>query len=336
LRTRGEGTIQTRSDGKFRGKIQIDGKVIFGPTVERKNEALPALWRKLRQLEEEAANEAAEHPLSTYFHRHITAITGKQSPTTVDFWNNAAKKIDGTKLGKKLPSLITPRDVEAWADSLNLAPRTTRNCVNAVKQMMALAGFPIKIVQPRLRESKQVILTTEECAEILAMDMPDTLRPIVQLALLCGLRRSEIAGLRHDDRDGDGIFIRRAVVRSTGAIVVKETKTASSEAWIPLPPPLLWIGEGKGFVIGGEEDPLSPSVLDDRWRKWKAKTKFANVGLHDLRATFGMNLLTAGVDVRTAAELMRHDPAMLLRVYTRSRRDLKREAMKVAMKVAGE
>lgn len=336
MRTRGEGTIQKRSDGKFRGKIQIDGKVVFGPTVVRKSDALPALWRKLRDLEEEAANEAAEHPLSTYFHRHITAIKGKQSPTTVDFWNNAVKKVEGTRLGKKLPSSITPKDVDAWADSLGLAPRTTRNYVNAVKQMMALAGFPIKINQPKLRESKQVILTEEECAELLGADMPDTVRPIVQLALLCGLRRSEIAGLRHEDRDGDGIYIKRAVVRSTGAIVVKETKTASSEAWIPLPKPLEWIGSGKGFVIGGEKDPLSPSVLDDRWRRWKKGTKFAKVGLHDLRATFGMNLLTAGVDVRTAAELMRHDPTMLLKVYTRSRRDLKREAMKVAMKVAGE
>lgn len=87
-------------------------------------------------------------------------------------------------------------------------------------------------------------------------------------------------------------------------------------------------------MIGGKEDPVSPSVIDDRWRRWRKGTKFEKVGLHDLRATFGTMLLEQGIDVRTAAELMRHDPTMLLKTYTRSRRDLKRNAIKVAYKVA--
>jgi site-specific recombinase XerD len=53
-------------------------------------------------------------------------------------------------------------------------------------------------------------------------------------------------------------------------------------------------------------------------------------GLHIFRRTYGMVLLEKGVDVTTAAELMRHDPVMLLKEYTRSREDLKRDAIKKA------
>lgn len=52
------------------------------------------------------------------------------------------------------------------------------------------------------------------------------------------------------------------------------------------------------------------------------------MGPHALRRTYGMTLLEAGVDVVTAADLMRHDPAMLLQEYARTRTDLKREAVR--------
>jgi integrase len=48
-----------------------------------------------------------------------------------------------------------------------------------------------------------------------------------------------------------------------------------------------------------------------------------HMGPHALRRTYGMQLLEAGVDVVTAADLMRHDAKMLLEEYARSRPDLK-------------
>jgi integrase len=54
--------------------------------------------------------------------------------------------------------------------------------------------------------------------------------------------------------------------------------------------------------------------------------------MHGLGRTFGMDMLESGVDLRTAAEQMRHDTAMLANIYSRSRRDLKRAA---AAKVFG-
>ena len=46
-----------------------------------------------------------------------------------------------------------------------------------------------------------------------------------------------------------------------------------------------------------------------------------------LSSTFGMLMLEKGVDVRTAAEIMGHSPAMLSRIYARSRKELKQEAL---------
>jgi site-specific recombinase XerD len=57
-------------------------------------------------------------------------------------------------------------------------------------------------------------------------------------------------------------------------------------------------------------------------------TKFEGMKPYDLRHTFAQRLLDEGVDVKTAAEMMRHSVEVFLARYVRSDRARKMEAIK--------
>lgn len=321
MRAKGEGTIQSLPNGKYRGLLSIDGRRLTGPTVDKRAEALPAAREKAARLAKEASPD--QPSLSTCVALKIASSS--YSPTTIDLWSAFKNRLG--ILADLKPSEIETSDVDAWLANQSGGDRTRRNYATLLRQVLTEYSSPGKVTLPRARRKKPRILTKPEQAELLALPMRGEVRTMVFLALRMGLRRSEIAGLHHKDRDEDGVMIRRAVVRAAGTIALKDTKTSGSEAWVPLCAELLdEVGSGEGFVLGGDSRPLSPSTLDDRWRRLIKGTRFQGVGLHDLRRSFGMGLLEKGTDVRTAAEMMRHDPTMLLQLYTESRRDLKRKA----------
>lgn len=331
MRVRGEGTIQKLPNGRYRGVIQIDRKRIYGPTVPKRAEALPALWKKLDKLY--TADEEPEQTLSSLLASKLYSIrlSGDYSPTTVNLWEAFEKRLNASPIAQNLPSEIDAHSIDQFRASLPGKGRTVDNYTRHLLQLLRESGREIKYKVAQTRQTPNArVLSPDEERMLLSMEMTDETRLMIELALHMGLRRSEIAGLHHEDVDGGGVVIRRAVVRVKGTIAIKGTKTESSEAWIPLPESLVGtIGNGKGFVIGGRDLPVSPSVLDDRFRRLIAREpRLKGVGLHDLRRTFGMRLLESGVDIRTAAELMRHDPTMLMKLYAKSRRDLKIIAMK--------
>ena len=138
-------------------------------------------------------------------------------------------------------------------------------------------------------------------------------------------------GVRHEDREEDGIVIARSVAQIKGLLIIGPPKNRASESWVPLPEELIDDIGGTGWVTpepGSPEDPRTPNWLALRVKKAGLRAGIGKVSPHDLRHTAAMNLLEAGVDVVTAAEMLRHDPVMLAKVYAKSRRDLKRDAMK--------
>lgn len=333
VRAKGEGTIQELPNGKFRGRIPTPNGPFFGPTVAKRAEALPAARAELaRRQESEESPE--EHPFKICVGQKIEQmrsrlLRGGISPTTIDLWTSFQKRVESDPLGALFPSEITAAHVEAFRSRQKGATRTVQNYTDMATQALKELGNPVTIKRLKVPETVKRTLSQAEQTRLLSMPMRPDVRTMVLLALRMGLRRSEISGLRHEHRDGDGVVVKLAVVRSTGALSLKGPKN-SKESWVPICPELLGvIGHGKGYVLQSEAGrPVSGSTLYDRWISLVSGTEFEDVGLHELRATYGMSLLEAGVDLRTAAEMMRHDPAVLARLYARSRRDLKQAAIK--------
>lgn len=148
------------------------------------------------------------------------------------------------------------------------------------------------------------------------------------VALAIGLRQGEALGLRWEDVDLDQgiVHVRQTLMRITGkGIVFGTPKSEKSRRSIPLPASLLaglkahkaeqnarrlelgshWTDSGLVFTL---EDgrPLDPSVDAGRWRKLLQQAGVKHYRLHDARHSAGTMMVSEGVDIRVAMQILGH------------------------------
>lgn len=320
-RGHGTGTFE-RMKGRVRLRMMVQGKTIVGPLCQTESEAQRLFYLKIQSLKDQ--RERGGPMLGDYLTSVLDRRTDLKSSTKRLHRNHIEGTIRGSCLD--IPTgAITESTLERFLDERHdLAPLTMRTVLTIVHQGLSLFGNPARIKLPKARRATEPrMLTVKEQGELLLLATDPLDQTIIELALLCGLRTQELTALIHDDRDGAGIRISRALINGEYGMEVGTPKSENSHRWIPLPESLKWIGSGTGAVVG-----VGLSGAAQRFARLVKGTKFQNVSLHDLRHVYGMNLLEAGVDVRTAAELMGHDPTMLVKIYAKSRQDLKQDALR--------
>jgi site-specific recombinase XerD len=240
-------------------------------------------------------------------------------------------------------------DVELWLHSLTFAPGTRSKIRNIMSVVFNHAirhewmdRNPITKVRTsakRLREPD--VLSPVEFASLLAeLDLRE--RAMVMLAGSTGLRRSELVALTWRDIDLElmQVNVRRSCVRNHFG----DTKTEASRKPVPLHPSVVECLEiwRKESPYPGEDDfilpsvrlegkqPLSPDTLLKKIIRpavIRAGIKGKAIGWHSLRHSLATNLRAAGVDLKTAQELLRHaNSRITLDIYTRAISATKREA----------
>ncbi|HRI45271.1 MAG TPA: tyrosine-type recombinase/integrase [Fimbriimonadaceae bacterium] len=337
-RARGEGTFERLPSGLWRCIVKQNGKKIAGPARPTKSEARAALNQKL------AVPPGGENrSLSSAARLWLTEST-HLAPTTRDtyLWWTSALEADPLA---DLPVLaITERDLAAWVrrQLKRLAPATVRNRLGHIHQVLRYAGNPARTTPPARGARLRRPLSPDERAALdaaIASEPDSGTQMAAMLLRYLGLRVSEACGLMHEDRDGDGVWIRRGVTVTRDAIHVRERlKTARSSGWVPLPMILRpLVGHGSGYVIQlarqRKGEPAHPKTVKCHLKGLLLRAGLGHVpaiGPHTLRRTYGQTLLEAGVDVVTAAQAMRHDPTILMREYAQSRTDLMRDAVRKA------
>lgn len=153
------------------------------------------------------------------------------------------------------------------------------------------------------------------------------------LLLLHGYGPAEACGARYEDSDGDGIFPRRPRqrLRDLGIIEREQLKTKARKGWVAVDDELKAILAEKstGWILETSKGTaLEPGNIRRSFAGMVKGTKFEGMKPYDLRHTFAQRLLDEGVDVKTAAELMRHSVEVFLSRYVRSDRARKMEAIK--------
>lgn len=155
--------------------------------------------------------------------------------------------------------------------------------------------------------------TLNEVAAILAA-LDEPARTVCAVAAFTGLRKSEIMGLRWEDLNGDELYVRRSVWQS----FVGETKTASSEAPVPVIAPLHEALEkhrktttGEGWIFASERmkgaKPLNLNNLLRRvMRPALDKKKIEWCGWHAFRRGLGSNLYALKVPDLVIQRILRH------------------------------
>lgn len=320
---KGLGYFQTLPSGKVRHVREG----LTGPACRTKKEAVVA-W-KAKQLEShkspETVAEFAEMLLDG-------PLKSELKPKTLSLYSTLiCSVLPYTSLGKMRMVDVNKRHVEAFRDGLVKAKYQPRQegppvlysastvgrymqCLSAILKRGG-KSFPVKL--PKVPETDKRVLTKEEATRLLALLKKHGDR-VYAFGLLClhGLRPHEAGLITSKHFDEDGFRVPAA------------TKTGFR--WVPMNDELReWMQGREGLVIPTEEGTVNIRNLRERqWRPAVEGTEFHGLKPYDLRSTAGTLMLQAGVDIRTAAEIMGHSPEMLARVYARSRNSVKVDAIR--------
>nr|MBA2521198.1 site-specific integrase [Chloroflexia bacterium] len=280
----------------------------------------------------------------------LSSIEGSNRPATHRRYADLTRlhvlpSIGGVQLRRLTPVQLQALQ-PAWRDK-GLSATTGRQIHyilhrafgQAVRWRM-IATNPCDLIDPPRRSTPEMkVWDARQTAAVLATGDATNLAALWRLALLCGLRRGELLGLRWDDVDLDRgtLAVRRTLSRGNGGTwELGQPKTAAGQRAVALPASCvaalrahrdrqgferqrlgeLW--QDLGFLFTGRlGTPLHVNVLDNAFRELIAGAGVPRIRFHDLRHTCATLLLAAGVHPKVVQERLGHsDVGMTLNRYS--------------------
>jgi len=201
--------------------------------------------------------------------------------------NMPIKNIQMPKVKKRLPQFLT------------------------VQQMNDLLDAPAKSAAPPPDRKKHAGRPVEP-------EVPSRDQAILETIYSCGLRISELCGLRVEDVDFSEQTVRvRGKGRKERLLPIGETALKAIRAyWAALSNPPA--GTEPVFLRSRKAAaPVSPSVLQRRLKRYLAAAGLdPRLTPHKLRHSYATHLLDAGADLRSVQELLGHAQLATTQVYT--------------------
>jgi integrase len=229
----------------------------------------------------------------------------------------------GPKWGEKILTEIEPGDVQEWIRTVKLSQVSKGHVMVLMRRLYKLAmlwkmypvGFnPLTLVEVKgatTREEEPTILTPAKVTKLVEeLGPPHDLMVLVTASL--GLRVSETLALRWEDFDFKGKTVR--VQRAYTHQELKDTKSASSKATVPVPAALLSAmkaargNQGMGWVFPSPvtgRPYAAGMILQDHIKPAAKKLGFGNVGWHDLRHSF-RSWISSKAPTTVQKDMMRH------------------------------
>lgn len=208
----------------------------------------------------------------------------------------------------------------------------------------ALGRNPLARVQPPKAVKRELqVWDRDQVRKFLEVAAGDRLQAAWLLALLCGLRRGELAGLRWSDVDLEQGVLRVASQRTTDAhwvVVTKEPKGTSRRS-IDLGPVLAEAlqrhraaaalaahGGQLGLVFVREDgSPFHPDRLRELFQSLAKRAGVPVIRLHDARHSCATLALDAGLHPKVVQQLLGHSNwAVTMDLYSHRVGRLQREA----------
>ena len=177
----------------------------------------------------------------------------------------------------------------------------------------------------RLPSEKAEMKTLSEEDMWKVIDYPDRDRHLWGLAILMGLRRGEIAGLRRKFVDLEARTLEVAETRlAVGREIITESpKSTRSQRTIPIPGQLVPILsdafgriESEWVACGPTGDPYHPNYLTERWGQMLRALDIEYVRLHDARHTCASYMAKRGAPLIGISRFLGHStPSFTMNVY---------------------
>lgn len=255
------------------------------------------------------------------------------APRTVESYRSLLRLHIVPAIGSRTLAGLKPRHISALLSSLMASgqSRTAQLCYTLLRAALRAAVQSGKIKAnpcdqvdpPRHRRADPRWWTPEELHRfaVFAQDRPFALA--WQLALCCGLRRGELAGLRWSDIDLQAglIRIRNQRQRVGGRLIDAPPKSAAGRRDLPIPPGLLPLlerqqllqqasailtGVAPVYVCSPDGSPLAPELLNRALSADVAAAGVRPINLHGLRHSMATLAVSLGVSMRVLQQLLGH------------------------------
>lgn len=270
-------------------------------------------------------------------------MNGEHKPATIEFYRNMKPRII-ERFGTCKLTNIKSVDIEKFLNEIRadgLSTTTIKHYQNVLRIMFGYAEKhdlieknPMRKINPIKSEAKQVDFLTPEQAKTFLQALenaPIKWRCMMNLFILCGLRRGEVVGLQWRDIDFEAKTL--SVNRSVGytpekGVTIGKPKSENSIRTLPLSAPVLsllaeWKEQQaeengktiifpKAYIFSIETsifEPMFPTT-PTRWlSRFIKANKLPNVSPHDLRHTCGSLMLASGATIKDTQDFLGHEDA---------------------------
>jgi integrase len=288
--------------------------------------------------------EPAKTTLAQFLDQWLADIKSNVAPRTHERYSEIAKKNLIPLLGAiTLPKLQPIQISGAYTKALTsgrrdgkggLSPRTVHHLHRVLKQALAqavrwqlLVRNPVDAVDPpKVERHRMTTYDMPQTAELLDAVRGTRIFIPALLAVLCGLRRGEIAALRW--RSVDLANAQLAVVESAeqmnGSVRLKETKSGRARTVaisasvveelkahrLEQAQDMLRLGvrlTADSYVAAlADGSPMQPTLITHEWIRTINGTALPRVRFHDLRHAHATHMLASGVHPKVASERLGH------------------------------
>ena len=269
------------------------------------------------------------------FADYLRAEAGLSENTLAAYRRDATRWLDSLERRGHDAATADREDVLAFVAAeraRGLSPRSLARCLAALRTLYAFlvqeglapADPTAAVDAPRSWSRLPAVLNREDVERLLAQPNGRTAlgrrdRAILEVLYGCGLRASEVAGLRSDRVSFDLGVLRVLGKGSKERIVPFGARArAAVEAWME---------HGRPKLLGGAEVPQlfvtkagRPMLREDVWRVVNRHLRGAGIATdastHTLRHSFATHLLEGGADLRAVQEMLGHASVQTTQIYT--------------------
>ena len=365
-RPSGDGMVRKRDDGRWEGRIVVGHKengdsifrYVYAPTQKE-------LSAKLRQnidaYQGVDLTEDSSMTLGEWLDQWLNDIAGTIRPATLIRYRGTVENHIRPKLGNKIISQVTPKDIQRLYDKLaqsgnlhtgaGLSGETIygihgmlHEALQAAQQTHLIASNPTEqVTVPKFTYGSKQILTEEQLDVFMKVIAEDEIwYDFFYTELTTGLRRGEICGLKWEDFDevAGTLKVCRTVYRKEGGgLIAGDTKTYAGTRKIVLPASTVQVlHERKKSALTEwifpnplrPEQPANPDTAYSHLKSLLKRAGLPSIRFHDLRHTFATHALASGVDVKTLSGILGHTrAAFTLDTYTHTTGDMQKRASEV-------
>lgn len=259
----------------------------------------------------------SEDTIKNLLPKFIESLKSKgRSPATVlAYRSDLAQLVDFLiKKEKVTPTQVRPDDLDSFRDTLladKYTPKSVSRKLNAVKTFFrwmiaenVISGDPsASVAHPKIENALPKFLSQLEYRALRDVVRSDIrIAAIIELILQTGLRISEVANLKAADAKGDSIKVESYATQPERSIPLNKPAQEVLASYMNIRPK----SDSPYVFISKNGKPLAVRNIRASISRFMQKAELPSYSVNDLRTTFIVENLKAGVDLVLLSQVSGH------------------------------